>query len=304
MSVEDAAGPPSRGRPDQHSSEPAGQYPGEPSGQPSREPSGPEIWSRVAPTYATTFARYTALAIEPLLDQASVAAGMDVLDLACGPGYAAAGALRRGARSSGLDFSREMISIAMRNVPGARFVHGDACELPWAEECFDVVVSNFGVHTFAKPARALIETRRVLKEGGRFAFTVWDASERSVAQRLLEEAVRAHGVGSVESASLSEFADPATAARRLRDAGFVDPGTRSLDLMLRAANAAEIFEVFRTGTIRLAALLSEQPADALARIRAAFERSMEPWRTGSGVAVPMRAVLTVASRPLRRREGL
>ena len=48
---------------------------------------------RIAGAYAKHFAPLTSLALGPLLDAARVAAGRRVLDLATGPGLAAAAAL-------------------------------------------------------------------------------------------------------------------------------------------------------------------------------------------------------------------
>jgi len=96
---------------------------------------------------------------------------MRVLDLACGPGLVAAAAVGRRALPVGLDFSSAMIALARADHPGIRFEEGDAEVLPFADEAFDAVVANFGIHHVAEPNRALTEARRVLRPGGRVAFT-------------------------------------------------------------------------------------------------------------------------------------
>ncbi|WP_328465329.1 methyltransferase domain-containing protein [Actinoplanes sp. NBC_00393] len=50
--------------------------------------------------------------VDPLLDAARVEAGSRALDLACGPGQAAAQALIRGARPVGVDLSPAMVAPA------------------------------------------------------------------------------------------------------------------------------------------------------------------------------------------------
>ncbi|MGH7742058.1 MAG: class I SAM-dependent methyltransferase [Candidatus Eiseniibacteriota bacterium] len=260
------------------------------------EPRGPEVWTRVAPTYATTFARFTSLAIEPLLDQAGLTRGMKVFDLACGPGVAAAAALGRGATVCGADFSRGMVTLAHDAVPPGHFVQADAHQLPWRADGFDAVISNFGVHTFEKPLVAFGEVRRVLRPGGTFAFTVWDAVEHSEAERLLEQAVRMHGDGPPAAPKATEFADSARAGQVFTESGFTEFRTQPLDLRLRARDGHEIFEIFRTGTIRLAKYLADQSPEALVVIREAYRKSLAPWQDASGVRVPMRAVLHSAKR--------
>ena len=96
---------------------------------------------------------------------------MRVLDLACGPGLVAAAAVGRRALPVGLDFSSAMIALARADHPGIRFEEGDAEVLPFADEAFDAVVANFGIHHVAEPNRTLTEARRGLGPGGRVAFT-------------------------------------------------------------------------------------------------------------------------------------
>ena len=128
-------------------------------------------WQQAAADYTATFAQATRGFIEDLLDAARVGAGMRVLDLACGPGLVAAAAVGRRALPVGLDFSSAMIALARADHPGIRFEEGDAEVLPFADEAFDAVVANFGIHHVAEPNRALTEARRVLRPGGRVAFT-------------------------------------------------------------------------------------------------------------------------------------
>jgi ubiquinone/menaquinone biosynthesis C-methylase UbiE len=130
-------------------------------------------WQRAAARYGNTFAHATAPFIVPLLDAAGISPGQHVLDVACGPGYLAAAALRRGATAQGLDFSAEMAGIARSAYPELVVTEGDAESLPYPDATFDAVVSSFGIHHVPRPDVALAECRRVLKPGARIAFTVW-----------------------------------------------------------------------------------------------------------------------------------
>jgi ubiquinone/menaquinone biosynthesis C-methylase UbiE len=53
----------------------------------------------------------------------------------------------------------------------------DAQSLPFPDCAFDAVVCQFGVMFFPDKQKAYREARRVLKEGGRFIFNVWDRIE-------------------------------------------------------------------------------------------------------------------------------
>lgn len=108
---------------------------------------------------------------------AGVGAGEVVLDVGCGTGVVAVTAARAGARVSGLDLTPELLAQARRSSEIARVAvewrEGDAEALPWPDRSFDVVLSQFG-HMFApRPDVALAEMLRVLKPGGRLAFSTW-----------------------------------------------------------------------------------------------------------------------------------
>lgn len=104
------------------------------------------------------------------------AAGVDgaqVLDLATGTGELAFEALRQGAgRVVGVDFTREMLTLAVakarkhRFVVGPDWVIGDALNLPFADASFDVVVNGFVLRNLADLGAAFREMYRVLRPGG------------------------------------------------------------------------------------------------------------------------------------------
>jgi SAM-dependent methyltransferase len=112
-----------------------------------------------------------------LVKFAQVAAGQRVLDVACGTGVVAVTAARRGAKVCGLDLTPALIERANKNARIAgvevEFVEGDAEALPYPDASFDVVLSQYG-HMFApRPAVVVKEMLRVLKPGGRIAFSTW-----------------------------------------------------------------------------------------------------------------------------------
>ncbi len=131
-----------------------------------------EAWASFVPVEIMTTPPAAALVEFALVDK-----GHKVLDVACGTGVVAVTAACRGARVSGLDLAPELIERARKNaeIAGVEidFVEGDAEALPYPDASFDVVLSQFG-HIFApRPAVVVKEMLRVLKPGGRIAFSTW-----------------------------------------------------------------------------------------------------------------------------------
>ena len=108
---------------------------------------------------------------------AQVHAGDHALDVGCGTGVVAVTAARTGAKVSGLDLTPVLLERARENAAIAsvavEFRAGDVEALPYADATFDVVLSQFG-HMFApRPDVTIAEMLRVLKPGGRIAFSTW-----------------------------------------------------------------------------------------------------------------------------------
>ena len=109
-------------------------------------------------------------------EAARIRPGQRVLDVACGTGVLTrAVALRAGPSGSvtGLDLSPRMLAIAARLSPTLIWREGSAEALPFPDESFDAVVSQFGLMFVPDPALALREMMRVLKPGGHLAVAVW-----------------------------------------------------------------------------------------------------------------------------------
>lgn len=131
-----------------------------------------EGWALFAPVEINTI-----MPAAKLVKFAQVASGQKVLDVACGTGVVAVTAARRGARVSALDLSPALLERAGQNAEIAAvdiaFNEGDVEALPYGDASFDVVLSQFG-HIFApRPAVTVREMLRVLKTGGRIAFSTW-----------------------------------------------------------------------------------------------------------------------------------
>jgi ubiquinone/menaquinone biosynthesis C-methylase UbiE len=88
---------------------------------------------------------YARPANDTLFDRLSVGMGCRYRDVACGSGFAAGVAGRRGAAVAGLDASDALIRIARARTPEGDFRVGDMFDLPFADDSFDVATSFNGI---------------------------------------------------------------------------------------------------------------------------------------------------------------
>ena len=75
------------------------------------------------------------------MEAIALKSGAEFLDVATGPGYVAAEALRCGAKPIGVDFSPDMIADARQRFPQLTIEQGDAENLRFADGSFDTVVA-------------------------------------------------------------------------------------------------------------------------------------------------------------------
>ena len=118
----------------------------------------------------------------PVLQAAQVGPGQHVLDVACGTGILARTAVplvKPNGRVAGLDINEGMLSVANEKSADVEWRQGLAEALPYEDNVFDAVVSQFGLMFFENRQQALAEMVRVLKENGRLAVAVWDSLENT-----------------------------------------------------------------------------------------------------------------------------
>lgn len=125
-------------------------------------------------------------------EAAGIGDGENVLDVACGTGVLAREAARRVGEDgmvAGVDPSPGMLAVARRLAPTVEWREGAAESLPFQDDSFDVVVSQFGLMFFQDPDRAVREMLRVLRPGGRLAACVWDGLEHNAAYATVVDLV-------------------------------------------------------------------------------------------------------------------
>jgi ubiquinone/menaquinone biosynthesis C-methylase UbiE len=248
-------------------------------------------WDHQAPTYDDVMGRVTSRLVGPLLEAARVQQGSRVLDVATGPGYAAAAAADLGASVVGVDMAPAMVELARRLHPAVEFRVAQAEALPFEDEVFDAVVSNFVAPHLSRPERAVVELVRVLRDGGRLALSTWDAADRmrflGVFLDAFSEAGAAPPPDIPAGPAFFQFADDEKFAKLLTGSGLsgVEVTTVAFDHQIQSAD--ELWQGMLGGMVRTSATFLGQPEQTREKIRTAFDRLVLHYRRGEWLKVPV-----------------
>ncbi|HUP74128.1 MAG TPA: class I SAM-dependent methyltransferase [Acidimicrobiales bacterium] len=139
---------------------------------------------------------------------------MVALDVACGAAHATEVCAPHVRQVVGVDLTRALLQAGAQRLQ-ERGMHnvllqvGDAADLPFLDESFDLVFCRFAVHHFADPPRQIAEMARVCRRGGRVVISdmVAPAAEQRVGfddlHRLLDPS-HARALPSDELTQLTE----------------------------------------------------------------------------------------------------
>jgi SAM-dependent methyltransferase len=260
------------------------------------------MWSSPrADAYAEGIARLTAHAGPLLLDAVGARAGTHLLDVGTGPGVVARHAADRGCVVTGVDVSPNMVAIARANVPGGTFVEGSAEALPCDDADFDAVVGSFVVLHLGHPDRLAAETARVLRPGGRAAFTVWAVAERNRVLGIFHETLARAQVtapSDIPDGPLSVlFAEHDRFTELLTGGGLVDVVVEEHESTFTVDPGAW-WDVTVASTPRTGALVSRQSPEVQAQLRATYDEIVAELVGPDGLATfPVAVVLASATRP-------
>lgn len=123
------------------------------------------------------FSRYMEAGAIEVLDQWDLAKGSRLIDVGCGSGQTAIPAAKLGMQVTGVDIAENLVSHAKKRAErgglSARFLIGDAQDLPCEDAQFDIAISMFGAMFAPHADKVVDEFSRVLVAGGKLFMANW-----------------------------------------------------------------------------------------------------------------------------------
>ena len=258
---------------------------------------------RAAATWGAGGADYDAISrtiansIEHCVHRLGPGTGERVLDLATGTGWAARLAATRGAKVVGVDIGADLIEAAKERARQANldieFEVGDAEQLRFDDESFDVVVSTCGVMFASNPEAAAAEIARVCRPGGRVGLTTWPP-EGTLAQMFQVMRPYMPPPPSPAPPSPFEWGRPER-IRELLGPAFdlkFEIGTT----VLREPDGEAVWRLFSTGYGPTKTIAGKLDPERREQLRRDFVGFHEQFRGELGVAMPREYLLTLGVR--------
>jgi SAM-dependent methyltransferase len=242
----------------------------------------------------------------PLLsDMAGITEGQRVLDVACGTGVAARAAADRVGRTGsvvGLDLNPAMLEVAASTRGDIEWREGDAGNLPFAGEEFDVVLCQSAVFFFPDVDAAFTEMARVAKPGGVVAIQTYAALGDQPGFKELDSVVRRIAPGEALELMDTYWAcgDLPQLCRSLERAGLDVIETRTTLGTAEYGSVENLIETEVKGTPLVDRLSDDQIEQILAQSAEILARFVS---TEGRLEMPIRAHLVAARRPGQGRWG-
>ncbi len=263
---------------------------------------GAQKFAGTAQAYASSFALLCIGTVEPLLTAVGLgpatARGLRVLDVGTGTGSVMRRVADWGGDVVAVDPDAGMRRLAALTAPSAEVRAGIVPGLPFDDGRFHVVVANFVVNHVSDPLAAVRDMARVAASGGRVGATIWPG-DRGV-------------LGTVWS-GVAAAADEAWPPRPLwvesdfpRNpegiAGlFTLAGLRDVEASLLCwdtrIDPEQLWEGVAAGVAGIGQLVATKPADVQARMKAAYDHLVGPYRDEDGLTLPTIAVLATGMKP-------
>lgn len=255
----------------------------------------PDVWAEGGP-YERYVGRWSRRVAAELLGWLGLRPGLRWLDVGCGTGALVETILETVAPREvvGVDPSRAFVEYARSRVADgrARFLVGDAGELPFGDDSFDAVVAGLVVNFVPEPERAVAEMARVAAgSGGVVSAYVWDyAGEMEIISRFWDaaaaldpEAADLHEGRRFPLCRLEEI------ERLFLGAGLAGVEVRTIDVAARFVDFEDYWLPFLGGQGPAGAYAASLPEELRLELREALRASL-PVESDGGISLMARAL--------------
>lgn len=253
-------------------------------------------------------ASFTRGVTEALLREAQLRPGLAVLDLASGvgdPALSIALAVAPSGRVVATDLGPDMISLAAelarsQGLSNIEFRQANAESLPFPDSSFDRITCRFGAMFFPDLQKALHESLRVLKPGGRLCFAAWGKREQpffSATHSVLARFVEIPKPDP-DAPDASRFAESGRLQRELETAGFQNVKENFLIVPARWDGSLDLyFQQFSEVSVMARPLLAQLSPARRDDVRAEILISLQKFVQDGHLVFPLEIVLASAERP-------
>jgi SAM-dependent methyltransferase len=222
-----------------------------------------------------------------VVDRADPQPGDTILDVAAGTGdtgFLAAERIGPEGKLITTDFAPGMVEHARRvgderGFENVEYRVLDAERMDLDDDSVDRVVSRWGYMLMADPAKALAETRRVLRDSGRLSFAVWAAPERNPWAFLpaVELVSRGHLPPPEPGApGIFALADLDRLQALVTGAGFGEPEIEQVELLWEYGDADGHWDLVIELAGPLAEVVNGLESDERESVRLAVREKIEP----------------------------
>ena len=192
------------------------------------------------------------------------------------------------------DFTPEMVAAARRRaeelgVHNAEFRVLDAERMDLQTDSVDGVLCRWAYMLMIDPPAAFAETRRVLRPGGRLAFSVWAARERNPALSLVGGVLQSQGhirPPDPEAPSAFAMADPGRVRELVVGAGFSEPEIEEVTFRWPFTEQDAYWRYVTETSASSSPILRSLPPEEQAKIREQVHEAARPYRSGEGYDFP------------------
>ncbi len=220
-----------------------------------------------------------------------------MLELAAGladTGLMAARLVGEAGRVMVTDFTPEMVAAARRRadelgVHNAEFRVLDAERMDLQKNSVDGVLCRWAYMLMIDPAAAFAETRRVLRPGGRLAFSVWGARERNPALSLAGTVLVELGhvqPPDPEQPGAFTMADPGRVRELVVGAGFAEPEIEEVSFRLPFAEQDAYWRYLTETSASASPVLRSLSPEEQDEVRQQVHEAARPFRSGEGYDFP------------------